>query len=318
MARSRNIKPGFFTNPELVELPYETRLLFAGLWTVADRKGRLQDRPKKIKMEVFPADTVEIDTMLDQLHKAGFICRYVVGEEKLILINNWAKHQAPHHTEKRSVLPPAPHEVETDITPCVNGYDTEYPPEDLRGNPPDSLIPDSGFTDSLIRSPVCGDPSPGKPEPAAPRGSRLDPDWVLPKAWGLWSLAEFKHWTEDAVRSESAKFKDHWLSESGAKARKADWLATWRKWCRSDIAQRAHPPPGQGTETNYTRQMRERVEEATGSMAHIVAAKAPGTPKQAPWDIAIENNARTAALGMGRSGDIEADGQVRPRLSEPV
>ena len=71
MARARNIKPGFFTNPELAELPFETRLLFAGLWTVADKKGRLEDRPKKIKMQVFPADTVDIDTMLEQLHKAG-------------------------------------------------------------------------------------------------------------------------------------------------------------------------------------------------------------------------------------------------------
>ena len=31
MARARNIKPGFFTNDELVELPFATRLLFIGL-----------------------------------------------------------------------------------------------------------------------------------------------------------------------------------------------------------------------------------------------------------------------------------------------
>jgi len=39
MARSRNIKPGFFKNDHLVELPFEYRLLFAGLWTLADREG---------------------------------------------------------------------------------------------------------------------------------------------------------------------------------------------------------------------------------------------------------------------------------------
>ena len=31
-----------------------------------------------------------------------------------------------------------------------------------------------------------------------------------------------------------AKFRDYWLSASGAKARKMDWAATWRNWCRSE------------------------------------------------------------------------------------
>ena len=48
MARARNIKPGFFANDLLVDLPFEVRLLFIGLWTIADRAGRLCDRPKKI------------------------------------------------------------------------------------------------------------------------------------------------------------------------------------------------------------------------------------------------------------------------------
>lgn len=39
MARARNIKPGFFTNDELVELPFEVRSLFIGLWAIADREG---------------------------------------------------------------------------------------------------------------------------------------------------------------------------------------------------------------------------------------------------------------------------------------
>jgi hypothetical protein len=48
MARSRNIKPGFFTNDELAECHPLGRLLFAGLWTIADKRG-LDDRPKKLK-----------------------------------------------------------------------------------------------------------------------------------------------------------------------------------------------------------------------------------------------------------------------------
>mgnify|MGYP000524122965 CR=1 FL=1 len=86
MARSRNIKPGFFTNEDLVELDFATRLLFAGLWTVADRDGRLQDRPKKIKIDVFPAENLDIDAMLQALHDSKFINRYEVNGAKYIQI----------------------------------------------------------------------------------------------------------------------------------------------------------------------------------------------------------------------------------------
>lgn len=305
MGRSRNIKPGFFTNEDLVELPFETRLLFAGLWTEADKKGRLEDRPKKIKMAIFPADAVDVDTMLEQLHKAGFICRYAVDGVRYISINAWAKHQAPHHTERASVIPPPPHEQDTVLTPCVNGEDTVNSRKRDGGNPPDSLIPDSGFTDSLIRDTPSGEPVADKPAPRNPRGSRLDPDWVLPMGWGQWALAEFPHWTPDIVRLEANKFRDHWVAKSGAAARKADWLATWRSWCRSDIAQKAHPPPSQHKETPYAAHMRERVEQAAGSMAHVIAAKTTGQRPPEPWEVAANaqrtieaTDTRTVAIGM--------------------
>ena len=152
MARARNIKPGFFTNELLVELPFEHRLLFIGLWCLADKDGRLYDRPKKIKMEVFPADNVDVDEGLTLLHSYGFVNRYERDGEKCIQIVNWHKHQSPHHTEKQSLIKP----------PLINGEITVNPPNDLRGNPPDS-----GFTDSLIPDspiPEVNPPIPPQPE----------------------------------------------------------------------------------------------------------------------------------------------------------
>lgn len=108
MARARNIKPGFFRNAELVELPVETRMLFIGLWTLADREGRLEDRPKQIKMEIYPADSFDVGSMLGQLHAAGFINRYEVGSSKFIEVQNFIKHQDPHYKEKASEIPPPP------------------------------------------------------------------------------------------------------------------------------------------------------------------------------------------------------------------
>ena len=51
-------------------------------------------------------------------------------------------------------------------------------------------------------------------------------------------MSEFACWTAEKVRTEAAKFRDHWVAKAGRDATKTDWLATWRNWCRSDIAQR--------------------------------------------------------------------------------
>ena len=146
------------------------------------------------------------------------------------------------------------------------------------------------------------------------RGSRLPDDWFLPQHWGQWALEKFPHFTPDIVRDEALKFANHWRSATGKTASKLDWYATWQNWCMSDICQRSHPPPGQTSETPYARQMRERVAEAAGSFAHIVAAKAPGQqskPSPTPWDIAIENNRRTAATGLGGCDLLETVVDVR-------
>ena len=103
--RARNIKPGFFKNDTLVELDFAGRLLFIGLWGIADRAGRLEDRPKKIKAELFPYDGVDVDTFLGELARLGFILRYEVGGGRYIQIVNFDKHQNPHPREAPSTIP---------------------------------------------------------------------------------------------------------------------------------------------------------------------------------------------------------------------
>ena len=108
MARARNIKPGFFLNDLLAEIEPLGRLLFAGLWTIADREGRLEDRPKKIKAAVLPYDDCDVDYLLNELEKRDFIIRYEANGEKYIQITKWEKHQNPHYKEAKSEIPPYP------------------------------------------------------------------------------------------------------------------------------------------------------------------------------------------------------------------
>ncbi len=109
MARSRLLKPGFFTNEMLAELPFEARLCFAGLWTLADREGRLEDRPKRIKAALFPYDQVDADAVLDALATKEFIRRYTVNEQHVIDIPTFKEHQSPHPREAASELPAYQH-----------------------------------------------------------------------------------------------------------------------------------------------------------------------------------------------------------------
>lgn len=108
MARARNIKPGFFKNEILAEMPPETRLLFMGLWCLADREGRFEDRPKKIKMELFPCDDFSIEDGLALLAEGGFLIRYEVEGRRYAQVVNFTKHQMPHHKEVPSEIPAPP------------------------------------------------------------------------------------------------------------------------------------------------------------------------------------------------------------------
>lgn len=106
MARIRTIKPGFFTDEDLAELAYEDRLLFVGLWTQADKAGRLEDRPKRLKAALFPYDDFDMDAGLGRLANAKFITRYEGNNGKqLIQVRTWSKHQKPPKSELESELP---------------------------------------------------------------------------------------------------------------------------------------------------------------------------------------------------------------------
>ena len=139
MARSRNIKPGFFKNEQLGGLPFETRLLFPGLWILSDREGRLEDRPLKIKAELFPFDVLDVDPLLNALHDVGLILRYETNGARYIQVVNFKRHQNPHTKEAASTIP----------APGSPSSSTMRAPDKHRSSPADSLSLDSLSSDSL-------------------------------------------------------------------------------------------------------------------------------------------------------------------------
>lgn len=154
MARSRSLKPGFFTNEVLAEIAPLGRILFQGLWCLADREGRLEDRPRKIKAEILPYDDCDVESLLNELNKRYFITRYAVNGARFIQINAFAKHQNPHIKEAESVIPgPEQSEHSTGKSGASTGK-SGASSGNSGASPADSLLL---VTDSLLKD-SCASP----------------------------------------------------------------------------------------------------------------------------------------------------------------
>jgi len=141
--RIRSIKPEFYLHEELSKLPALTRILFTGLWGLADNAGILEDRPIRIKLQVLPYDDVDVDGALQSLADAGFIVRYEAEEERFIAIPKFLKHQVLQGSEakRESKLPQPPKSSKQPklkrrpaIPRNVQGSDLEEPAHSLECN----------------------------------------------------------------------------------------------------------------------------------------------------------------------------------------
>lgn len=164
MARARNIKPGLFKNEILGQADPLLTLLFEGLWLLADREGRMQDRPLRIKAEVFPYRAgLDACSMLDWLHKNGFIRRYTVAGVRYLSVCEFTRHQNPHKNEPPSDIPPP---EQSDVNQEMHDAAPEKigsASEEIGSARADSLIPDSLIPDSLSEEAKASSSSAGAP-----------------------------------------------------------------------------------------------------------------------------------------------------------
>jgi hypothetical protein len=76
MARIRSIKPGFWTDSKIVRLSCWARLFYIGTWNFAlCEKGHLPDDAFELKLQILPADNVNVEEILEELLVAGRIER---------------------------------------------------------------------------------------------------------------------------------------------------------------------------------------------------------------------------------------------------
>lgn len=231
--RARNIKPGFFENEKLAELPPLTRILFVGLWCYADREGRFEWRPKKIKVKILPYDDCDVEEMLMSLHAMSFIDIYMTGNDKFGVIPKFKEHQNPHPHEAKSKLPSPDKKDEQNECHDMSLHDITCNEMSAKCNA-DSLIPC-----------IKNTPLPPKGDDAQkPKRKRKakEPEAYTPEFEAAWSAyprkdgkrKAFEAWQKAIKRDmpvadmpahiESRSFEPDWRKDEG---RFIPHMATW-------------------------------------------------------------------------------------------
>lgn len=100
MPRIRSVHPGLWTDVAFVELSMPARLLAIGLWTESDDYGVFKWSPRQIKMRIFPADNVEIETLLSECIAQHIIIRLERDGIAYGVVRNFRKFQRPNRPSK--------------------------------------------------------------------------------------------------------------------------------------------------------------------------------------------------------------------------
>lgn len=245
MARSRAIKDEFFDSEQLAKVCRDARLLFVGLWLMADHWGVLRNLPTKIKAGVFPFDDesspfavseTQFREWLEDLFRLRFILRFEYRGRRYIYIRSWEDHQTIQHREKQkhnATIPP------DKLAEIVAGLLAENQPplpnlapsDRQNGNPipnesgtnPDQVRNGSGSDTELSQGKVTVREGKGREGGQSPGNSARVPIGEVKKS------KEQEREEDDAIRRIKGmegmlkRFKDCMSRQKNSWAYEADW-----------------------------------------------------------------------------------------------
>ena len=105
--KTRQLRQEYFINDKLAGCGPLAHVLYLGLLGLADREGRLEERPFPIKVQTIPYYNCDIVELLTALHNHELITRYEVDGKNYIEILDFKNHQNIHLKEAVSNIPTA-------------------------------------------------------------------------------------------------------------------------------------------------------------------------------------------------------------------
>ena len=113
MARIRTIKPEFWRSPDIAELTFFERLLFIGLWNLADDEGRGVYSPAAIAADLFLTEfslnphgvITDIERGFMKYSKQGMVAVYEAENREFYQVLRWSEHQRVNRPSKSKIPP---------------------------------------------------------------------------------------------------------------------------------------------------------------------------------------------------------------------
>lgn len=238
MARTRTLRPQFFSSFNLAKVSRDARLFFAGLWVEADDEGRLIDSPKQLAGAVFPHDD-DVDApmvvgWLDDLIAIDVVQRYDASGGRYLLITNFAEHQKPPHASPSKLPQPSDKRVSRSRVTREKGVRvsrkrSEDTPPDERG-PSDVLSENAplGLGLNVVGSCLgsCSLDDSGKPPESVGTFAAFWDAYPLkvdkPTAERAWK--KIKPGDVVAVMAGLARWNAHWNAHPGFTPYPSKWL----------------------------------------------------------------------------------------------
>jgi hypothetical protein len=262
--RIRSIKPEFWKSDDTTSLKdWNDRLLFIGLWSYVDDNGVGRDNERLITAELFGLEddpreaSTRVRRGLERIAKQGLITRYSDAEGRRFLhVTNWHHQKIDRPSAPRYPLPTSENALFDE--PSTNTQ-RALDEDSLRARK-DQGSGNKGTEDQGARE-----------QPT--RAHRIPDTFHLSDSMRVWAK---EHAPLLNIERHTDNFIDHWRS-TNRNAAKTDWLATWRKWMRSEqdkaeIAQRGGSGPPNRNQQSRPSTTNARVNEAAAAGARLMAA----------------------------------------------
>lgn len=108
MSRIRTIKPEFWEDEKVGQLPIPCRLFFIGCWNFADDFGVVKGNAALLKSQIFPYDenlrVSEIKKWIDALVNARMLIPIIHAEESYYIIRTFRSHQVLDNRYNKSYI----------------------------------------------------------------------------------------------------------------------------------------------------------------------------------------------------------------------
>jgi len=229
---SRILREGILTSDRVNNLTPAGEVFYRRLMSVVDDYGRFDGRPGLIRVSCFPlrVDAVreaDISRWITECVMAGLIVLYAVDGKNYMQMHDFNQQQ-----RSKSKYPPPSDGQLIDVCEADAKQTSSSGLADVHlvGVGVVDVLRDAASPSALPAPMPAARKSNDEQVKPDPKGSRLPVDWVLPEDWARWCQETRPDLNPKSV---AAEFRDFWVGKAGKDGRKADWLATWRNWCRA-------------------------------------------------------------------------------------